>query len=80
METIELRIGNYVSIDEMTFNDILDYMDLKDTDIIPNRECLKVTGIDEDFIRVKIFDEQEVDIKDINPIKLTERWLNTFRF
>ena len=81
MKVDELMIGNYVSLDEMTFNDILESLDLDENDIIPDRNRLIITQISEDgIIGVKIFDDEEVVIKDLDPIPSTDQWLLDFDF
>jgi hypothetical protein len=76
----ELMIGNYVSVKQEAFEDLLDCLDLEENDIIPDRNCIEVCEIAKHGLRLFIFDEQEFDYKDIEPIPLTEQWLKDLGF
>ena len=80
MEAKELMMDNYIQIEDNTFSEYLSCLDLDENDTIPDNNCLKVTGIDADEVRILIFDQEPFSYKDIKPIPLTEQWLIDFGF
>lgn len=80
MEAKELRIGNYVKVKKIYFEDLIDSLDWDEDDIIPEDRVLQVCEISRTEFRLFLFDEYEFNYNEVEPIPLTEQWLIDFGF